>query len=81
MYFNEIKCHENCAHYQNGFCRLNRIKVDPKGPICPRSTPKYREIDSKSKYIKSIELKILEEKLDDIQRRIRFLKGKITDSK
>ena len=81
MYFNDKKCHENCAHYQNGFCRLNRIKVDPKGPICPRFTPKYREIVSKSKYTKSIEFKILEEKLNDIQRRIRYLKGKINDSK
>jgi hypothetical protein len=51
--------------------------VVPNGPICPRFTPKYKEIDSKSKYKKDTELKILEEKLDKIQKRIRHLKTKI----
>ncbi len=73
--------HENCAHYQDGWCNLNRVKVDPKGSICPRFTPKFREIDSKVIYTKNLELKILENKLNDIQRRIRYLKIKLNDFK
>jgi hypothetical protein len=73
--------HENCVHYQDGWCKLNRIKVYPRGAICPRFIPKYRKTDSKVRYTKSFELKILEKRLNDIKKRIRYLKVKINNFK
>jgi hypothetical protein len=73
--------HKNCTHYQDDWCKLNRIKVDPNGPICPRFTPKFRNIDSNINISKGLDLKILENKLNNIQRKIRYLKVKINDLK
>jgi hypothetical protein len=75
----KYRTHENCVHYQDGWCNLNKIKVDPKGSICPGFTPKFKKLDSNLRITKSLELKILEDKLNNIQRRIRYLKGKINN--
>ena len=32
--------HRNCLHFQNGFCTLSGVTVDPNGTACPRFTPK-----------------------------------------
>ena len=32
--------HENCIHYEEGFCTLNHVSVDPNGAVCPRFMPK-----------------------------------------
>ena len=35
---NQEYTHKDCVHYQNGFCKLNLIKVDPDGSVCPGFT-------------------------------------------
>ena len=34
------RIHKECAHFNNGFCTLNSIPVNPEQPACLRFTPK-----------------------------------------
>jgi len=35
-----MRTHINCVHYQNGFCFLNNIPVDPKESACQSYAPR-----------------------------------------
>ena len=32
--------HKECAHFSDGFCVMNRVRVEPDQPACPNFTPK-----------------------------------------
>ena len=32
--------HKECAHFSDGFCVMNRVRVGPDQPACPNFTPK-----------------------------------------
>jgi len=36
----KLPVHKDCINFENGYCRLFNIPVDPNGPACPNFKPK-----------------------------------------
>ena len=50
----KLPIHKDCINFENGYCRLFNIPVDPNGPACPNFKPRIVR-EAQTQFMRSYE--------------------------